>query len=193
MRSERSAVYNAPSGTVPANARARALEEAETMHGRPRPSELNHPWKPYGIGPLQSADEGYDSVNVLGLVELAGRITDFWYDPIHDDLYACLPGGVWRSDDQAAPASIATGCRRRWSPAAPPAGGGRIPRSPRRVFGALSYEDGRLLLSATVARAGGGIRRPERDRLQPSTRPIRTRFAATGGGSADRRRRRTRT
>jgi len=101
MRAERASIYNAPTGRVAANARALALAQRDALAAKPRTDELSHPWKPYGIGPLQSADAGYDSVNVLGLVELAGRITDFAYDKIHDDLYASVAtGGVWRSDDQ---------------------------------------------------------------------------------------------
>lgn len=101
MHAERASVYEAPDGYVPANARLHALAARDALAGGSRPSQLSHPWKPVGIGPLQSADVGYDSVNGLGLVELAGRITDFSYDATHDDLYASVStGGVWRSDDQ---------------------------------------------------------------------------------------------
>ncbi|MGH2590300.1 MAG: hypothetical protein ACRDGW_05825, partial [Actinomycetota bacterium] len=102
MRAERSSIYAAPYGRIPANARANALAEREALAAKQKKTDENsNPWKPVGIGPLQSADEGYDSVNGLGLVELAGRITDFSYDRANDDLYASVAtGGVWRSDDQ---------------------------------------------------------------------------------------------
>jgi hypothetical protein len=101
MRSEQAAIFTSPGGVAPANAREQAIAERDALAAKPKADELSHPWKPVGIGPLQSADAGYDSVNGLGLVELAGRITDFSYDPIRDDLYASVAtGGVWRSDDQ---------------------------------------------------------------------------------------------
>jgi hypothetical protein len=145
MRSERASIYNAPSGRVLANARALSLAQRDALAAKPRTDELSHPWKPYGVGPLQSADEGYDSVNILGLVELAGRITDFSYDPIHDDLYASVAtGGVWRSDDQGESwVSIGETLPTQvvGSVAYTPAGGGAIlALTGDGSFGANSYE-----------------------------------------------------
>jgi hypothetical protein len=143
--SERAAVIGAPSGFVPLNARAKALAQREALASKPRSDTLSFPWKPYGVGPLQSADEGYDSVNGLGLVELAGRITDFSYDTIHDDLYASVStGGVWRSDDQGESwVSIGETLPTQvvGSVAYTTAGGGAIlALTGDGSFGALSYE-----------------------------------------------------
>lgn len=145
MRSERGSIYGAPFGRVPANARARALAERDALAAKPRTDENSHPWKPFGVGPLQSADEGYDSVNGLGLVELAGRITDFSYDPINDDLYASVAtGGVWRSDDQGESwVSIGDSLPTQvvGSVAYTPAGGGALlALTGDGSFGANSYE-----------------------------------------------------
>ena len=90
MQAERAAMYLSANGTFPANARELSLAQRDALAAKAKTDELSHPWKPVGIGPLQSADEGYDSVNGLGLVELAGRITDFSYDKVHDDLYASV-------------------------------------------------------------------------------------------------------
>jgi len=60
-------------------------------------------WAPYGSGPLQSADEGYEGVNGLGLVEVAGRPTDLVRGAEPGTVYASIAnGGVWRSDDLGA-------------------------------------------------------------------------------------------
>ena len=98
---EQANVRLAPGGSVPEGAPAAALDRRDAMAAKPRDESLTHPWEPMGKGPLQSADPGYDSVNGLGLVELAGRITDFFYVPDGDRLYASVAtGGVWRSDDE---------------------------------------------------------------------------------------------
>ncbi len=145
MQAERAAMYLSANGTFPANARELSLAQRDALAAKAKTDELSHPWKPVGIGPLQSADEGYDSVNGLGLVELAGRITDFSYDKVHDDLYASVSsGGVWRSDDQGASwVSIGDTLPTQvvGSVAYTPAGGGRIlALSGDGSFGALSYE-----------------------------------------------------
>src|SRR5256885_670957 len=70
------AIQAAPGKTVPRNAYIRAIRRRSHIlkHGQSPPNR--HRWQPYGIGPLQAQDKAYSSVNGLGLVELAGRITD---------------------------------------------------------------------------------------------------------------------
>jgi hypothetical protein len=81
MHADQAAKYLSRNGTIPANARVLALGQRDALAATTKKTdELSHPWKPMGIGPLQAGDAGYASVNGLGLVELAGRITDFWYD-----------------------------------------------------------------------------------------------------------------
>jgi hypothetical protein len=146
MHEDQAAKYLSPNGTIPANARVLALAQRDALAASTKKTdELSHPWKPMGIGPLQAADAGYASVNGLGLVELAGRITDFWYDKIHDDLYAAVSsGGVWRSDDQGS-SWVSVGdtlpTQVVGSVAYTSAGGGRIlALTGDGSFGALSYE-----------------------------------------------------
>jgi photosystem II stability/assembly factor-like uncharacterized protein len=84
----------APYGSAEAGAHSAALAQAKTL---PKKSGK---WQPVGDGLLYSAEPGYDSVNGLGLVELAGRITDLEYVAKKDQLFAAVGyGGVWRSDD----------------------------------------------------------------------------------------------
>ena len=85
----------------PADLYGRAARAARKMAKARRAKENTKPWKPYGSGPLRNADKDYTGVNGLGLVNIAGRVTDFAYDKAHNQLYASFAnGGVWRSDDQ---------------------------------------------------------------------------------------------
>lgn len=65
-------------------------------------------WEKVGIGPLQAGDDGYSSVNVLGLRELGGRITDFDYVAPTDSKYpdtllaSTSYGGIWIADSSAS-------------------------------------------------------------------------------------------
>ncbi|MEA2497650.1 MAG: hypothetical protein QOH26_55 [Actinomycetota bacterium] len=56
-------------------------------------------WSPVGNGaPLDSAVEGYDETNGLGLHFVEGRISDFAINPKTDVVYAAVAnGGVWKS------------------------------------------------------------------------------------------------
>ena len=57
-------------------------------------------WTPLGKTPLNNAVEGYDSVNGLGLRNVAGRIQNFAYDKDTKTLYtAVAQGGVYKSTD----------------------------------------------------------------------------------------------
>src|SRR4051812_37839606 len=65
----------APYGTVAAGAYESAVAEANAL-----PSVAGT-WKPLGRGPLDSAVNGYDRTNGLGLHKLSGRLEDVAYDP----------------------------------------------------------------------------------------------------------------
>jgi hypothetical protein len=57
-------------------------------------------WTPIGSGPLRGDDPQYPSGSGTGFVKLAGRITDYAYDPATKDLFAAVSsGGMWRSTD----------------------------------------------------------------------------------------------
>ena len=93
----------APGGTAPAGVMAAALAERTRLLGRGSESPDNHTWTRNGIGPLQSADEGYGAVNGTGLVELGGRVTSFTYDAKHRTVYASSAGGgLFKSTDRGA-------------------------------------------------------------------------------------------
>jgi hypothetical protein len=97
---QRAAVQTAPSGTTPPHALATAIAQRDRLASRGSAPEDSHRWTRNGIGPLQAADPGYTGVNGLGLVELAGRVTDFAYDSKHRVVYASVAtGGLFRSND----------------------------------------------------------------------------------------------
>jgi len=101
--SQRTAIQSAPTGMTPSGALATAISQRDKLARRGAAPEDSHAWTRNGIGPLQAADPGYTSVNGLGLVELAGRITDFAYDAPHRIVYASVAtGGLFRSIDLGA-------------------------------------------------------------------------------------------
>jgi hypothetical protein len=100
---QRAAIESAPYGSTPAHALATAIAQRDRLARRGAAVQDSHPWTRNGIGPLQAADAGYTGVNGLGLVELAGRVTDFAYDSRHRTVYASVAtGGLFRSSDAGA-------------------------------------------------------------------------------------------
>jgi hypothetical protein len=60
----------------------------------------NGTWRPVGRGPLHADDPNYPSTYGDGFADLAGRVSDYAYDPRHGRLYAAVAsGGVWESGD----------------------------------------------------------------------------------------------
>jgi photosystem II stability/assembly factor-like uncharacterized protein len=104
LAAQRAAIASAPSGIVPAGAFGRAFGQRTEMLAAGQSPANSHAWEPVGSGVLQAGDPGYDGVNGLGLVELAGRITEFAYVPPTDKSYpdtliaGVSDGGVWMSD-----------------------------------------------------------------------------------------------
>jgi photosystem II stability/assembly factor-like uncharacterized protein len=100
------AKYAAPSGKIPASSYNRAIQQRNRLLKKGQSPANRHRWTPYGKGPLQAQDAPYAGVNGLGLVELAGRITDFAYVPptdkhFPDTVFASVAyGGVWKSTDE---------------------------------------------------------------------------------------------
>ena len=90
---QRAAVQSAPNGVMPANAQANAIAQKLRLLAKGYSPGNGNRWTSNGIGPLQVADEGYDSVNGLGLVENAGRVTDFAYDQKSRRVFASSAGG----------------------------------------------------------------------------------------------------
>ncbi|MGH2830589.1 MAG: hypothetical protein ACRDJM_08900, partial [Actinomycetota bacterium] len=107
MARERWSMQSAPDGIVPAGARDAALRQRAALLRRGQSKTHANTWAPVGNGPLQAADPGYNSVNLLGNVELNGRITDFAYIPPSDTKYpdtllaSVSYGGIWASDSSA--------------------------------------------------------------------------------------------
>lgn len=100
---QRSAIQTAPTGTMPTAALATAIAQRDRLAAKGSAPQDSARWERNGIGPLQAADAGYTGVNGLGLVELAGRITDFAYDPAGRNVYASVAtGGLFRTHDFGA-------------------------------------------------------------------------------------------
>ncbi len=100
---QRAAIQSAPSGTTPPQALANAISQRGRLAARGSAPQDSHAWTRNGVGPLQAADPGYTGVNGLGLVELAGRITDFAYDTRHNVVFASVAtGGLFSSSDAGA-------------------------------------------------------------------------------------------
>src|SRR4051812_17457639 len=99
------AIQAAPKATIPANAYIKAIRARNRILRSGQRAANRHAWHKYGIGPLQAQEKDYPGVNGLGLVELAGRITDFAYVPPTDKhmpntlLASVAYGGVWKSTD----------------------------------------------------------------------------------------------
>jgi hypothetical protein len=63
----------------------------------------NGTWRPVGVGPLHADDPNYENTFGDGFGELAGRISDYAYDSVHNRLYASVAsGGVWMSKDRGS-------------------------------------------------------------------------------------------
>jgi hypothetical protein len=100
---QRAAIQSAPSGTTPPQALSMAIAQRDRLAARGSAAQDSKAWTRNGIGPLQAADAGYTGVNGLGLVELAGRVTDFAYDTRHRVVYASVAtGGLFSSADAGA-------------------------------------------------------------------------------------------
>ena len=92
----------APFDSVAPGAFRAAVQQRERMiAAAPRVSGTGGAWRPVGVGPLISNEEGYDEVNGLGLAKLNGRIDSLDYDPVHDRLFALIgTGGLWVSGNR---------------------------------------------------------------------------------------------
>jgi hypothetical protein len=92
----------APFDSVAPGAFRAAVQQRERMiAAAPRVSGAGGAWRPVGVGPLISNEEGYDEVNGLGLAKLNGRIDSLDYDPVHDRLFALIgTGGLWLSENR---------------------------------------------------------------------------------------------
>jgi hypothetical protein len=100
---QRMSIQSAPNGQIPANAIASALAQKSRLLRKGQIGPYDNTWTANGRGPLQVADAGYDGVNGLGLVENAGRITDFAYDDKHRTVFASAAGGgLYKSTDYGA-------------------------------------------------------------------------------------------
>jgi hypothetical protein len=99
---------SAPSGIIPQGAYMSAVRQKLALLARGQDPENAHAWQSVGRGPLESADPGYSQVNTLGLADLGGRITSFYYVPrsdhyLPDTLLASVSyGGVWMTDSTAS-------------------------------------------------------------------------------------------
>jgi hypothetical protein len=70
---------------------------AAKIHGVPG---AHGRWKPVGKGPLLANDPAFPDTYGEGFGTLAGRISDYSYDPKHKIVYASVAsGGVWMSKD----------------------------------------------------------------------------------------------
>ncbi|MEA2498818.1 MAG: hypothetical protein QOH26_1223, partial [Actinomycetota bacterium] len=100
------AIQAAPTGTIPKGVYIKAIHARKRVQRQGQTAENSHRWKAYGNGPLRSADPEYGGVNGTGLVNLAGRITDYAYSGPKDKknpntLFASVAyGGVWKSTNQ---------------------------------------------------------------------------------------------
>ncbi|MDQ3981649.1 MAG: hypothetical protein M3271_03090, partial [Actinomycetota bacterium] len=95
----RHTIAAAPSGRVPKNALAAAVEDADALAANVRrvPGATGR-WTAYGKGPLIANDERFDEVNGTGFVHLEGRIDSLAHDPKSNRLFATIgTGGVWVS------------------------------------------------------------------------------------------------
>jgi len=100
---QRRSIQSAPNGQIPANAIADALAQKARLLKKGQSGAYDNRWTANGRGPLQVADAGYEGVNGLGLVENAGRITDFAYDSARRVVYASAAGGgLYKSKDYGA-------------------------------------------------------------------------------------------
>lgn len=78
---------------------------ARAIRAKQRASDSTVPgtagtWTPIGKGPLRGDDPDFPSGSGTGFVNLAGRITDFAYDPQGKQLFTAVSsGGIWRSTD----------------------------------------------------------------------------------------------
>jgi hypothetical protein len=86
-----------PFRSVRAGAKEAAIAQRAALAGAAVPG-TGGTWTPVGTGPLVANE--YDQVKGEGLVNLAGRIQDFAYDPRpqYDTVYvATAQGGIWKS------------------------------------------------------------------------------------------------
>ena len=104
MAAQQASIQNAPYASSPPGAFQSALRKKSQIFGSGQDRENSNRWQQVGRGPLQAADPNYTGVNGLGHVELAGRITSFFYVPKtdrywSDTLIASVSyGGVWITD-----------------------------------------------------------------------------------------------
>jgi hypothetical protein len=99
---EMAARQTAPFTSVRAGAREAALAQRAKLVGAAVPG-TNGTWDPIGNTPLIANDPAYGEINGEGLVNLAGRIQDYAYDPRpgKDIVYvATAQGGIWKSADR---------------------------------------------------------------------------------------------
>lgn len=102
-RAQHDAIRSAPDGYLPSNANSTAIATRERIARAAQAAVNAHAWTQRGKGPLQSQDAGYTGTNGLGLVELAGRITNFAYDEARGRVYASLgDGGIFLSKNKGA-------------------------------------------------------------------------------------------
>jgi hypothetical protein len=122
---------------------AAAVDAKESLAGASIPGTAGA-WTPVGKGPLRADDPAYPSGTIFGNAKIAGRVTDFAYDPKGRQLFAAVAnGGVWRSPDLAQSwASIGESLRTQtigavaWTPAG---GGTLIALSGDNATGAFTY------------------------------------------------------
>jgi hypothetical protein len=94
MLADRVARAAAPFDSVAAGAFRAAVQQRESMiAAAPGVRGSGGAWRPVGVGPLISNEEGFDEVNGLGLAKLNGRIDSLDYDPVHDRLFALIGTG----------------------------------------------------------------------------------------------------
>ena len=102
MQSERLSRNVGPHGQIPYGAFRRAAGQHQAMKAAPPDVPGGDgALREVGRGPLVSNHDDFDSVNGLGLVDLAGRIDSFAYDDVNDRLFAVIgTGGLWMSEDR---------------------------------------------------------------------------------------------
>jgi hypothetical protein len=87
-------------GERPGQMRA-ALRQKAHMADDPSVAGANGTWQPLGKGPLRADDPAYPYTYGDGFGVLAGRISDYAYDPGTNRLWATVAqGGVWQSNDR---------------------------------------------------------------------------------------------
>lgn len=103
QQADRAAVF----GRMPEGALRRAVEgKAALRASQPKVANAQGQWQEYGAGPLVG-DPDYPSGSNDGIVEVAGRVDDFAYDPTAKRLFAAVGnGGIWMSE--AVDGEIAT-------------------------------------------------------------------------------------